>query len=486
MNTIPLFVIIPLSAAFLTALLSIKSRRAGEWIAVAGPLALLVLALGLVPVALRKGLVTVPMGNWMPPKGIAAVADGLTVFMLVTVNLVSFLVMVYATRYMRRYTDTGKFYSLYMLMLAGMNGVIISGDLFNLYVFLEIGSVAGYALVAFGIEPEDLEASFRYTVMGTLASIFILLGIALLYGYTSTLQITDIAGVLAARPRGALVGLVSVLFLAGFGVKSALVPFHSWLPDAHSSAPAPVSATLSGVFIKTIGIYACARLFFTMLGPSARINGVLIALGILSMCVGALLACAQDDIKRMCAYSSISQIGYIFCAFGIGTPLAVMAGLFHLFNHAIFKSLLFLNAGAIEYAAHTRSLRRMGGLNAALPTAGFTSLIGSLSIAGVPPFGGFWSKLLIIIAALQAGHTGVGVVAVLVSILTLAYYVRFQTHAFFGSRNVAAGEIAKVPFAMNFSMIALAVISCAAGLLLTPAAKPLLQSAAAALGGTLR
>jgi len=247
-------------------------------------------------------------------------------------------------------------------MLAGINGVLVAGDVFNLYVFLEIAAITAYFLVAFGIEPESLEAAFRYAVMGSVASVFILLGIALLYSYASTLNMADMAQVLAAKGPAKIILFVSALFLMGFGLKSALVPFHGWLPDAHPSAPAPISAMLSGILIKVLGIYALSRIFFNVLGMSGTILLIFMFLGALSMIVGVFLAYGQWDFKRLLAYHSISQVGYVVLGLGLATPLGVFGGLFHLFNHSVFKSLLFLNSGAVDYSTGTRDLRQMGGL----------------------------------------------------------------------------------------------------------------------------
>lgn len=469
------FVIIPLAAGILSVLLGRRLKGSTDIFANLCSLSLFILALKLSGIS----KVTVySIGGWVMPSGITLVADGLAVFMLLTVNLVVFLVMIYAARYMQRYSDKWKFHALFMAMLAGLNGVILSGDIFNLYVFLELASISGYALVAFGVEPEDLEASFKYTIMGSLASIFILLGIALLYSYTSTLNMADMANVLSARPKGLLIDFVCVLFLAGFGLKAALVPFHAWLPDAHSSAPTPVSAVLSGVFIKTLGIYALARIFFNVVGVNSNVLFILMVLGVLSMAVGALLAIAQDDIKRMFAYSSISQVGYIIFALGIGTPLALLGGLFHLFNHAIFKSLLFLDAGSIEYSTGTRKISKLGGLNSKLPVTGCTSLLGSMSLSGIPPLAGFWSKLIIIIAAIEARYFGFATVAVLVSIITLAYYLKFQTFTFFGKLDEGWAKLKEAPFTMKLSLVILALVCVTAGLLLLPGARNFLEAAA--------
>lgn len=476
-NILPLFVIIPLGSAFLISLLGKKIKQLPDGLANLAALGLLVLSIYSVSLdSIHKTLVY-KVGGWVPPIGICLVLDSLTSFMLVTVNLVSFMVTVYSINYMERYTDKFRFYTLFMLLLAGMNGIIITGDLFNLFVFLEIASIASYALVAFGTEAEELEASFKYAVMVSVASSFVLLGIAMLYSFTSTLNMADISSALSTKPQVMSINFIAVLFLAGFGLKAALVPFHAWLPDAHPSAPAPISAMLSGVFIKTLGVYALCRIFFNVLPVSEKLFFILMILGVVSMVVGAILAIAQKDIKRMFAYSSISQIGYIIFAIGIATPLAILGGLFHLFNHAVFKSLLFLNSGAIEYSTHTRDLNKLGGLNSRLPVTGYTSLVGSMSIAGIPPLGGFWSKFVIIIAAIQAGYLGFAAIAIIVSIITLAYYLKFFKGVFFGKLQGAYLKVKEVPLLMRISMVSLAIICLVSGLLLYQAFKPFLQSA---------
>ena len=480
---LPLFVAIPLAAAFIISLIGKHYRRAGDILANLASFALLALSFFSLWM-LSSGpanILVYKVGGWIPPIGICMVLDGLASFMLVVLNLVSCLVAIYSISYMEKYTAKYRFYTLFMLMLAGMNGVIITGDMFNLFVFLEVASIASYALVAFGTESEELEASFKYAIMGSVASSFILLGIALLYSYTSSLNMADISWVLATKGSSNIIAFISVLFLMGFGLKAAIVPFHAWLPDAHPCAPAPISAMLSGVFIKTLGIYAIARVFFNVLGASSTLLFLLIILGIISMSVGAFLAIGQKDIKRMLAYSSISQIGYIIFAIGIGTPLAILGGLFHLANHAIFKSLLFLNSGAVEYSTRTRNLDEMGGLNRRLPVTGYTSLVGSMSISGIPPLSGFWSKLIIIIAAIQAGYLGFSIVAILVSILTLAYYLKLQRYAFFGELNKKWEGIKGVPFSMRLSMVTLSILCIIAGLVLIPSLRGLIKQAVDAL-----
>lgn len=467
-NLLPLFVAIPLGSAFMVSLLGKKLRGFSDTFSNLATFSLFCFSSLSLLLIKRLGTVVYKVGGWIPPIGICMVLDSLTSFMLITVNLIAFLVTIYSISYMERYTDKWKFYTLFLLMLAGMNGVIVTGDLFNLFVFLEIGSISSYALVAYGVEHEELEASFKYTVMGSIASSFILLGIALLYSYTSSLNMADISRTLAQGKSSQVVFFVSVLFLMGFGLKAALVPFHAWLPDAHPSAPAPISAMLSGVLIKALGVYALARIFFNVLGMNAISSSILMVLGTISMVLGGLLALGQEDIKRLFAYSSISQIGYVVLGIGMGTHLGILAGLFHLFNHATFKSLLFLNSGSIEYATGTRDLRKMGGLTSKMPVTGYSSLVGSMSISGIPPLSGFWSKLLIILAAIEAKHFIFASIAVLVSILTLAYYLKVQRLAFFGELKNSLKGIKEVPLTMKLSMIALSIICIFGGLLLIP------------------
>lgn len=470
MQFLPLFVVLPLAGAFLISLIGRRVKIFSDIVTAATTFAALVISLCTIP-ALRdasNGMLVYKIGSWAPPIGICLAIDGLSSLLLVTVNLVSFLVAVYAVNYMEKYTAKWKFYSLFLLMVAGMNGVVATGDMFNLYVFFEIASVASYALVAYGIESEELEASFKYMVMSAVASSFILMGIAFLYSYTSTLNMADMANFLAANKSAPVITFVSVLFIMGFGLKSALVPFHSWLPDAHPSAPAPISAMLSGILIKSLGVYALCRVFFNVIGINATYLSILMFLGALSMVVGVFLAIAQWDFKRLLAYHSISQIGYVILGIGTGTPLGILGGIFHLFNHALFKSLLFLNSGSVVYATGTRDLKAMGGLSKKMPVTAATSVVASLSIAGIPPFNGFWSKLLIIVACVQSGHYVYAGWAVLVSIMTLASFMKVQRYAFFGKLSETWNNVKEAPAYMCAAMIVFAILCTVTGLLLIP------------------
>jgi multicomponent Na+:H+ antiporter subunit D len=404
--------------------------------------------------------------------------DGFSLFMLMAVSLVGLAASLFSIDYMEHYGSKANFYALYLIMIAGMNGLVLATDLFAVYLFLEVAAVASYALVAFGLGHDELEAAFKYLMLSVVASAFILASIAVLFGMTGSLDFAAVAAALKELDAGAVVGIASAFFLLGFGLKAALVPFHAWLPDAHPSAPAPISAVLSGLLIKVSGVYAMTRIFLNVFGLTPALSTVLMVMGTVSMVAAAFLALGQKDLKRMLAYSSISQIGYIVLGIGVGTPLGIAGGLFHLFNHALAKGLLFLSSGSIQQATGTRDLDEMGGLAKRMPVTAATNLIGSLSIAGVPPLNGFWSKLLIIMALVQAGHPVFALIAVLASVLTLWYYLLIQRKAFFGKLNEKWAAVKEAPFWMTAATVLLALLCVGIGILFASTVTTWIQPAA--------
>ena len=481
---IPLFVAIPLISAFLIVLLS---KLINGFHKIFAPFSLLALLFMAVYIFTNLGntSMTYAMGGWGLlndlPIGIFLVLDGFSILMLGIINIIGFIALFYSLSYISKYTAESNYYALFCLIIAGMNGVVLSGDLFNLFVFLEVSVISSYALVAFGVGKTELEASFKYQVLGGLASMLILLAIGLIYWKTKTLNIADVRNVMSGGFSRPYYIFVQVLLLTGFGLKAAIIPFHAWLPDAHSSAPSPISAMLSGVLIKAVGIYVLIRLFFNMFEFTHEIGVVITVLGTISMVIGSLVALVQWDVKRLLAYSSISQMGYIVMAFGMGMillikgdnePAAILAiggGIYHMINHSVFKGLLFLNAGALEYRLDTRDLKQMGGLSKAMPVTSSTSLMASMSISGLPPFNGFFSKLIIIIAAVNGKFYILAVLAIVISIITLAYFLKFQHYAFYNRTPLKSlDKIREVPFPMTSSMILLAILCLALSLLALP------------------
>jgi len=494
--SVPLFVVVPLGAAFLTAIFGNAAQAFGRFFT---SLMLAFLSgLTLYLVSTGNTLMVYQVGGHelfgKIPIAIYMVLDGLSIYLLLIINIIGFFSAFYSISYIKKYTSEHYYYTLFCLMVAGMNGVVLSGDIFNLYVFLEMAAISSYALVAFGIEREELEASFKYQVLGGTSSLFILLSIGLLYWSTSTLNIADISRVIQENGSSELITFVGIILLTGFGLKAAMIPFHAWLPDAHSSAPSPISSMLSGVLIKAIGAYVILRLFFNMFVISYNISLVITVIGTISMVIGVLLAIGQWDIKRLLAYHSISQMGYVVLGVGIGmlvlakggdrslAAFSIGGGLYHLFNHAVFKGLLFLNAGAVEYETGIRDMQRLGGLASRMPITTSTSLSASMSISGIPPFNGFFSKLIIIIAAIQAHYYVLAILAVFVSIITLASFLKVQRFTFFNKSeenwNLKDVYVREVPFSMCFSMICLAVLCLVLSVLIVPSVRDIILTPA--------
>jgi multicomponent Na+:H+ antiporter subunit D len=480
-----LYIAIPLAVAGFLPILSRLWKGLPDILGSLTMAVLLGMGLSQIPAVAGGGSVLWQAGDTGLPLRIGLMLDGFSLLILVTIALVSLFACIFSVNYMEHYGGKGSYYALFLVMVAGMNGLVLTTDLFSMYVFLEVAAVASYALVAFGLKHDEVEAAFKYLMLSVVATTGILLAMSFIYLMGGTLQIAEIATYIGLTMNQKLAGLCLAFFLLGFGLKAALVPFHAWLPDAHPSAPAPISAMLSGVLIKVSGIYALVRVVYSIFGMPPVLTQVLMVLGVLSMAAGALLALGQEDFKRMLAYSSISQIGYIIIGFGLGTPLGIMGAMFHLFNHATFKGLLFLDAGATEYATGTRDLTKLGGINNRLPITGLTTTVGTFSIAGVPPFNGFWSKLLIIVALVQASQTTVAAIAIGVSVLTLWYFLLMQRRAFYGKLLAGLEKVKEVPFYMAAAVFCLAALCLLAGIFYPWVVQSLIQPGAQALANTL-
>jgi len=465
---LPFYIIIPLFTAFLISLIGGKKDYLAVVFSVISVFSLVCLSVYGFFIHGQETLIY-KMSAWESPIGINLVLDSLSSFVLVMISIISFTSILFSIQYIRHLSQDWKYYALFMLLLSGMNGVVLTGDLFNLFVFMEIALIAAFALVAYGGRAEEYEAAFKYAVMGSVSSTLILVGIAITYSSTSTLTLALIAERLPAL-NTRVVYWIGGLFMAGFGLKTAAMPFHAWLPDAHSSAPAPISSMLSGVLIKALGIYVLIRIFFNVLGAPEFFMHIFMVLGSISIIIGVFLAIGQWDMKRLLAYHSISQIGYILLGLGLATPLGILGAIFHMFNHAIFKGLLFYNAGAVEMALGTRNLKNLGNISKLLPVTTGTSMIASLSISGIPPFNGFFSKLIIIIAAIKSGQPVYAFLAIVGSILTLASFMKVQRYGFHGEKVIEKKET-NIGWAMNVAMITLAVLCLVTSLMVLPGIK---------------
>ncbi len=313
---------------------------------------------------------------------------------------------------------------LYLLLTAGATGMVLTGDLFNLFVFTEITAIASFSLLASAKgkdEKEAMEATIKYIIIGSLSSAFFLIGIALLYSVTGTLNMADMASrIHNADPR--TVTLSMMFIITGLGVEAEMFPLNGWTPDAYTGALHPVSAVFAGIVVKA-GFYALARVIFTIYASTTAL-GILLVFGILTLIIGESAALRQRDLKRMLAYSSIGQMGLIITAFGMGTQLSLVGGLYALLNHAFAKTLLFMAAGAFIASIGTRDIEALNGMGKKMPVTSLLFTIGAFSIMGLPLFGGFISKIVIVYASVDANYLIIAILILSASVIELVYFLR--------------------------------------------------------------
>jgi multicomponent Na+:H+ antiporter subunit D len=435
---------------------------------------------------------TLPSGYTVPIRIIFQI-DGMGIFMGIITAVVSFLGAVYSISFMQQHSGLEKYYTLLLLLTTAMFGMEFTGDIFNFFVFLEIASIASVALIAFrsNLSGEPAEAGFKYMVVSSIAALMVLFSVGLFYGQYDVLNIAAIASVMqfTQLDKIALILLVTVL-----AMKAGSVPMHMWTPDAYSEAPAPITMIL--VAASQASLYALFRVTFSLYNITLNtvvIGWIIIILGILSMFIGVTMAIIQKDIKRLMAYHAISQTGYMLL--GVGVGLAVLAnpvalesfgikamegGIFHIMNHAMYKGLLFLTAGALFYRTGTRDLNKMGGLAHNMTYTTIFFIIGAAAIAGIPPFNGFASKLIIYESVYQFNPL-LAIIAMLVSILTLASFVKVFHSAFLGPKLEQYQKVEEVPRSMVFAMATLACIIVIFGLFPEVIVKNLVHPAVMAL-----
>jgi hydrogenase-4 component F len=465
---------------------------------------------------LTAALVT-GMGGWMAYRVLGGAVlttwsnelrvDALSALMVVVISGVGLLASVYSVRYLGLHgliQRVGEdiavrrirtFYGLLLWFLGTMLWGCVTNNVVMLYVAIEATTLTSGLLVAFYWDRRALEAGYKYLMLLTIGITFALFGCVLVYAAAaatkqlsggSALLISDVRNVVQFIPSGT--AAIAIAFLViGFGTKAGIAPFHPWLPDAHAEAPTPVSVLLSGVMIK-MALYAMARTVSIFYPAWPQVTVFAVALGTFTMLLGIILALTQNDLKRLLAYSSVSQMGYVLAGIGLGTYLGCYGGLFHLLNHALYKSLLFMCAGAVIYATGARRISDLGGLRSQMPVTSGCFFLGALAIAGFPPLNGFWSKLTVYLALARAGLWWAAVIAVLTSILTMAVMVRAGYRVFWGSRpsgGAAELNVREVPAMMWVPMAVLAGMCVLLGVY-PQAPYRLLDSAAAVLATLVR
>lgn len=404
--------------------------------------------------------------------GIALEVDALGLFFGLLVSTAVFVSCVYSLQYMERDDNVSQYYTLFLMLAGGVMGLVLSGDLFNMFIMVEILTFAAVALTAFRSKAYGaLEAAFKYLIVGCMGSSCILVGTIMLYSQTHTLNFAQ----LAALTPGNITTSTKMAFaflIIGFSTKAFIIPFHPLAADAHGAAPASISVLISGVLTKS-GIYGIIRLCYILFQvmDRASFQFLLVFIGSVSMFVCVTMALAQHDFKRLLAFHSISQIGYVLMAVGLFTGLGFSAGLYHAMNHTLFKGLLFLAAGAVLHQTGTTNLDELGGLSKKMPWTTVLFLVGAFSISGLPPFNGFASKWMIYQAsylkAVETGNIGyilVTVIALITSILTLASFVKVSQSVFFGRLPARFENVKEVKPSMIIAMSIFAVLCIFTGL----------------------
>ena len=418
-----LLIALPLFFAFLLPLISLWSKKVLKYV-VMGVMAFNAILAFIVLLEALKAPIFDIIAGFQPPLGIVLMVGPLGAFIALVINVAAFVISLYSATVTKE--PLLKYYMLSLLILMGATGMVLTGDLFNLFVFLEVTSIAAYGLASYNKDRKGFEGALKYVIMGSIGSSFVLIGIAIIYAQLRTLNMLDIATRLGEMdPYTKIVAFVS-LFL-GFGVEAEMFPLNAWVPETYDGAPHPVSAMFASMSAKS-GIFALARVIFTIFAFSNYLWFVVI-MGILTVFFGEIIAYVQKNIKRMLAYSSIGQMGMIIMGLGIGTVLSVQGAFFQMFSHAMGKALLFVAAGYMIYAAGTDRMDKMKGI-ARNPLIGIPLLIGILSIMGMPPFIGFYGKFYILMGGFQQGYYAIIALFLAASIVEVAYYARFIKIAF--------------------------------------------------------
>ncbi len=408
----------------------------------------------------------------LPVVRILFEVDAMSIFMAIIASILTLVAVIYSWGFMKENTGLDKYYTLFLLLTAGMLGMVLTGDMFNFFVFLEITSISSAALVAFWVNKgESVEAGFKYILISTIGALFVLFAIAILYGQYDALNIAVLSN---AIQYTLLDKIALVLLIVALAMKAGIVPMHMWLPDSYGRAPATVTVALVGATLASL--YGVLRVIFTLYGNilldpakfdipvSTFIGWLIIPLAVISIIVGVMMALRQTDFKRLIAFAAVAEIGYMFLAIGTGLAAlgtaygrtALEGGIFHIINDALDVGLLFLVAGAIYYATKERSLNEMGGLARNMKYTTIFFIIGFLAVAGMPPFNGFASKLLIYESTFQLNPI-LAIVAILCSILLLATFVKVFHSAFMGPKLPKFSDVKEVPRSMLFAM---GIIAC--------------------------
>ena len=432
-----LIIMLPLMAALINLIIGLWRKRLCYPFTVATHSVCMLLSVIILTTVIDHGAITYKLGGWAPPWGIVYLIDHLNAFMLVIISFISLIVAIYSRVSIERDMPNKihQFYTLFLLLTTGLLGILITGDAFNLFVFLEIASLAGYALVAIGDDRAPL-ASFNYVIMGTIGACFYLLGVGYLYIATGTLNMADLSELLPALYDSKVVIGAFAFLVVGVAIKIAFFPLHKWLPDAYTHAPSAVSAFVASTMTK-VGAYVMIRIMFTVFKPYFSIDvipasAILGWLAVAAMLFGCIRAIAQTDVKRMLTYIIIAEVGYIVMGVSVGNRMGFTGSVLHILNDAFMMACLFLAAGSIEYKTGTRNVHNFAQLHKKMPLTIIAFTIGGLSIVGIPPTCGFFSKWYLVLGAIEAQQWVFAAALLVSSLLTAVIFFKILVNIYFG------------------------------------------------------
>lgn len=475
-----LFLISPLLIPFLTAivcLLAWNQRQLQRLISVVGATALLGSSLGLLAAVWQNGILVAQIGNWPAPFGITLAADLFGAIMVVLAGLVGWAVSIYSLVSIDSQRESFGYYTLLHILLMGVCGSFLTGDLFNLYVWFEVMLIASFVLLELGGEKAQLEGAIKYVTLNLLSSALFLTAVGILYGVVGTLNMADVAVQLRTVAPTGMVTTLAILFFLAFGIKAAIFPLFFWLPASYHTPPAPVSAIFAGLLTK-VGVYALIRVFTLLFVQEALIMQKLILLVAgLTMVTGVLGAVAQNEFRRILSFHIISQIGYMIMGLGIFTVLGLTGSIFYIMHHIIVKTNLFLVSGVIYRLRGTYDLKKLGGFYRSFPFLAILFLIPALSLAGVPPLSGFWAKFILIKAGLETTNYIIVAAALLVGLLTLFSMTKIWTEVFWkeaplsnepNAANATQAQGVRSGFLLILPISVLAILTLTIGLATEP------------------
>ena len=429
MNLLPFILVLPLTAALICVIFK-SSLTYQRIVSLTGMLLTTAVSATLLFKTGNQEIIILNTGGWESRIGIVLVADIFSSFMLVVTGFTALCVLVYSFKEIETRIQSRFFYPLFNLLILGVNGSFITGDIFNLYVWFEVMLLSSFILLTIGRKADQLEGAVKYVIINLFSSFLFLIGVGLLYAKVGSLNMADIALKISSDNSGQFLNTTGVIFLVSFGFKAALFPFFFWLPASYHTPPTAISALFAGLLTK-VGVYALIRIFSLMfLNNSNHFAGILATLGILTMVIGVLCAASQFEIRKILSVHIVSQIGYMILGLAIFTPLAIAGALFYIVHNILVKTNLFLICGVVEKIKGTADLARIGGLYRSNSFLALMFCVSAFSLAGIPPLSGFWAKLGIMKAAAESQHFVYLAAGLAVSVVTLYSMTKIWTEAF--------------------------------------------------------